>query len=356
MRWQAGERDTAPTEAEVSKRATNMLLFASVGGFGIPTPLTPYPIVTRPLVDNPATLLADIYQVYKEKDPLNASMNYSNMYGDWALQAANTKVTRNVGGANANAQTISDIKTLDSLIRDSIDVVGDDLGVLGILVNNRGNMSDYDSSAYQWQKAGTIPGSSRQWREVQSPGESLAERQRLAGWTFYRQEMDKLDARLENAGFTSYEAAGAAPYKQAKEILISNMSSNPEYQGWLIDFQDRGGARTNSAVRVMEKAINSPEFQKMMFEGGKEGTLGAMVDYVRFRAGIIQAVEATGKSIEHDDNYMLKVSWANIRQSLKNGDVRFAEIMDLYFANDENPQFPGTIVDMNAPLPVMQGE
>lgn len=355
MRWRAGERDTAPDENEINKRTTNMLLFGLAGNVGIPTPLTPYPIVTRPQVANPASLLADIYQVYKEKDPLNASLNFSNSFGDWALEAANTKVTQNVGGANASATTVSDIKTLDGLIREVVPLVGDDLGVLGILINNRSSMVDYEASAYQWQKSGTIAGTNRQWREVQAPGEANAERQRLTGWTVYRQFMDQLDARLQNAGFTSYEVAGAAEYKQAKQVFVQNMSSNPDFQGWLIDFQDRGGARTNAAVRTMEKAIGDADFQKLMFEGGKEGTYAAMTDYVRFRAGIIQALEATGKSIEHDDNYQFKIAWANIRQTLKNRDVRFAEIMDLYLSNDDNPQFPGTIVDMNQPLPMMQG-
>jgi hypothetical protein len=355
MRWRAGERDTAPDESEINKRTTNMLLFAAVGNMGVPTPLTPYPIFTRPQVDNPATLLADIYQVYKEKDPLNASLNFSNSFGDWALEAANTKVTQNIGGANASATTISDIKALDGLIRDVVPVVGDDLGVLGILINNRSSMVDYEASAYQWQKSGTIAGTNRQWREVQAPGQADAERQRLTGWTVYRQFMDQLDARLQNAGFDSYEVAGAAEYKKAKQVFVQNMSQNPDYQGWLIDFQDRGGARTNSAVRTMEMAIGDADFQKLMFDGGKEGTLGAMSDYVRYRAGIIQALAATGKSIEHDDNYQFKVAWANIRQTLKNRDVRFAEIMDLYLSNDDNPQSPGTIVDVNQPIPMMQG-
>ena len=343
-RWRAGERDEPPTEDEISRRTTNSFWFQFLGNMGVPTPLTPYPILTRPIVDSPVQAMQDVYQQYREADPLNASMNFDRQFGDWALEMANTKVTRNVGGASPVPEAITDIKKFDGLIRKAAPLVGDDLSVLGIITNNRASQSEYEASAYRWQTSEKIPGTNREWREVQSPEMSTAERQRVVGWTKYRQFMDQLDAKLQNAGLSSYEVAGARELKAARERFIANMMQNPEYAGWLVDYQDRGGQRTQAAVRTMELAVADDTFRDELMKSGNEQLYGIMGEYVFFRRGIINALERTGKSINHQDNIALKTAWANMRQKWKNRDVRWAEIADLYLSGDENPISPGSFI------------
>jgi len=341
-RWRGGERDEPPTENEIAKRTTNSFWFAFLGNMGVPTPLTPYPILTRPLVDNPVTVMQDTYQKYREADPLNANMNFNNDFGDWALEMANSKVTRNVGGADPTPEVISDIKTFDGLIRKVAPAIGEDLSVLGIITNNRTSQSSYEASAYRWQTSQKIPGTNREWREVQAPEMSVAERQRVTGWTLYRQFMDQLDAKLQNAGLSSYEVAGARELKDARERFVANMMQNPEYAGWLVDYQDRGGARTNAAVRTMELAVSDDTFRNELISTGNEQLYGIMSEYIYYRRGIIQEIERTGNSINHQDNVALKIAWANMRQKWKNRSVRWAEIADLYLSGDDDPQNPGS--------------
>ena len=343
-RWRGGERDAAPTEEEIRKRTSNTFWFMLLGNIGVPTPLTPYPILTRPQIDNPVTAMQEMYRQYQQADPLNASYNFRNQFGDWALEMANSKITVNVGGAEPRPEVISDIKTFDSLIRKAAPLVGDDLSVLGILTNNRLSQVDYETSAYRWQSSQRIPGTNRTWREVQSPEMSTAERQRITGWTVYRQAMDQLDAKLENAGLTSYESAGAAELKAAKTRLVANMMQNPDYAGWVVDFQDRGGARAQAAVRTMELAIADETFRNELIKSGNEQVYGIMSEYVYYRRGIINLLQRSGTSINNPDNIQLKIAWDTMRQRWKNRSVRWAEIHDLYLSSDDNPVSPGSFI------------
>jgi len=344
MRWRAGERDDAPNAEEINKRVTNSFWFSLLGNQGVPTPLTPFPILTRPKIETPQAALQEVYKQLQAANPLTANMNMDNMFGDWGLEASLTKVTKNVGGANPNPQAVSDSKTLEPLIREVSSNVGEkDLSVLGILVNNRRAAEDYDQGAYNWQKVGKIPGTNREWREVQSPQEANAERQKLVGWTVYRKAIDQLDGQLRSAGLSSYELKAAAPYKAAKDRLVANMMSNPDYEGWIVDFQDRGGSKTQSAVRVLESAINNDDFRNLLINGQKEGLLGIMDEYVSMRRNLIAVLDQSGHSIEHDSNLQWKIGWDAMRTKWRNQDERWAEIDSLYLSGDSNPQAPGNI-------------
>lgn len=344
MRFQSGERDDRPTEEELAKRTTNSLLFGLLGNQGIPTPLTPYPILTRPMVDTPGALLQEVNLMLQKADPLNATMNMDKMFGDWAIPAANTKVTQNVGGANPTPETVSDIQDLGPLIRQITPDLGpNDLSVLGILINNRRSPESFEQSSYNWQKAGTIPGTNRQWREIQSPEEAVAERQRLAGWTMWTKFKHQLEAQMQSAGLTSYETKAAAPYKAAKDRFLESMFSNPDFAGWIVDFQDRGGSKTLSAVRVLEAAVQNEAFQNLLIKNGKERLFGIMNEYVTSRRLLLTVLEQSGHSIEHDSNIMWKIGWDAMRLKWRNQDERWAEIDSLYLSGDDNPQSPGNL-------------
>jgi hypothetical protein len=356
MRFRARERDDMPTEEEIAKRTTNSFWFGFLGNQGIPTPLTPFPIITRPQVDSPVTGLQEVYQKLQNNNPLTANMEMDRMFGDWGLEAALTKVTQNVGGANPTPETISDIETLSPLIRSVAPDLGtSDLGVLGILVNNRRAPSAYEQSAYNWQKAKTIPGTNREWREVQSPEEAVAERQRIMGWTIYRQEIDKLDAQMYSAGLSSYELVAAAPYKAAKERLRDNMLSNPDYAGWIVDYQDQGGSKTLSAVRVLESATQNDEFRDLLVKSGKEQLLSIMDQYVEYRRLLNTVLDQSGHSINHESNIEWKVGWDAMRLKWRNSDERWAEIDSLYLSGDSNPQAPGNLFLQELASNEMQG-
>ena len=344
MRFRAGERDSEPTENEIAKRTTNSLWFSLFGNQGIPTPLTPYPIVTRPNIDTPVSALQEVYKQLQEADPLTANLEMDRLFGDWGFEAALNKVTKNVGGANPTTETVSDISTLTPLIRSLSPDLGDsDLNVLGILVNNRRSASEYEPSAYNWQKSQIIPGTNRNWNEVESPEQAVAERQRITGWTIYRKAIDQLDAQMYSAGLTSYELKAAAPYKAAKERIRDNMMANPDYAGWVVDYQDQGGSKTLSAVRVIEGAIRDDSFRNLLVGSGKEQLLSIMDKYVTTRRLLNTVLKQTGHSINHESNLQLKIGWDALRLQWRNQDERWAEIDSLYLSGDSNPQAPGNL-------------
>ena len=347
LRFKGGERDEPPTIDEINKRTTNGLLFQMLGNQGIPTPFTPYPIITRPAIKGPTPVITEYYRELQASDSLNASMNLSRQLGDWAIPVAMGKVNKNVGGASSSPESISDIRTLDSLIRESTTLVGpNDLNVLGMLVNNRIPNEDYekdpykkmefDSSSYNVLKSTTIAGTSDEWTETLSPEESALERERVAGWAKWRAAIDQLDAQMFSAGLTSYMQVAAKPYKDAKDRLKANMFANPDYAGWVIDYQDTGGTKTQSAIRVLDKAVQDSTFRELLLDDNKEKLLATMINYLDTRRLLVIALAETGKGINAEGNERFKIAWDASRLAFRNGNARWAEIESLYLSADED--------------------
>lgn len=348
LRTLARERDDYATPDEISERTTNAFLFAAFGNQGIPTPLTPYPLVGRPRINTPLTALQEIQQRYRDADFENANMNMSVQLGDWALPAAAKSVTSNVGDAEPFASTVSDIKTFDSLIAKAAPLIGDNLDVLGILVNNRIDQSQYEGSARQWLRSTRVAGQSDTWTKVLSAEENDIEQQKTAGYVMYNRFMDQLNAMMYSAGVKSTESVAGLPYKQAKQRFLADMSVNPEYQAWYTSFKDEGGSRTGAAYRVIELAASDPKFNSVMIEANKTQLLANMKDYVFYRRGV--EVALNGTSINDPANDNLKQTWYAIQQKLVQSDTRWAEIFNTYLSAEEVEIMPNGQLDM-AQLP-----
>jgi hypothetical protein len=349
QRFHAGEIDELPTADDIHKMTTNMFWLSVLGQLGVPTPITPYPTLTRPDIQTPAETLQKQMRLYQEKDPQNAMLNFSNDFGDWALQSAMTEVSKDIGGAAPTPATVSDIKTLDPLLRRLAPVLqasGGNLDVLGMLVNNRNSLIGdepnpdqlFEASAFAWLKAKNIPGINEQWREIPGPGLSSLERQRITGWSMHRQFMDIQEARLASRGLTSFNVAAAADLKAANDRFIANMKANPEMAGWVLDYEDRDTTRITSAVTTMQAAVNDPTFTEFMIKNGKEQTLACMIDYLKYRGAIMELARRSGSGLTAKSNARLAQTWDTIQFKLKQRDVRWADIANRFFANDNNPQ------------------
>jgi|TARA_R110000823_G_scaffold27627_2_gene80693 hypothetical protein len=347
MRYYYNDREDMPSTDELNKRATNALLFEAVGNFGAPNPLTPMPIITRPMINTPLMTIQNRYRKEMEHNPDTATQNMTNLFGDWALNGVNQKVTRNIGGANPVSTTVSDINTLDPLIRQISPYINEaNLGVLGILVNNRipyeTEDSDYEKSAYEILKSKKIAGRDDNWRSVQTGEMALADRQRSAGWKKYTDFMGQLDAQVAAAGLSSIQVNAAEPFRQKKKAFIQNMKSNPEMRGWTASYGAGARNRISESIKVIEAGINDSGFQKLMMDSGKERTYGIMVEYIEGRNAIMNVLKESGKSIDNEVNYHWKVTWDAARTKWRNSDVRWAEIDTLYLSGDNNPEFYGT--------------
>lgn len=339
-RYHAHERDDPPKPEEIAQRATNMMWFQVLGNFGMPTPLTPYPIVTRPEIQSPVQVIQDRLRMYQQENSKDANMNFYNDYGDLALMMGTSKITRNVGGAEPQPEVVSDSQTLAPLIRNVVTRINNP-EVLGILVNNRTTDGVYDDSAYAWQETNRIPGSNSEWRVIPGPQQSEAERQRVTGWVEYRQFMDKLDAQLASAGIPNYQVAAARPYKAAKDRFIRSMMENPERDGWQVDYTSQAGPKAVDAVRTMQMAVQDEDFVKLIGEHDPT-LLNAMSTYLHYRNVTLQLVEQSGHSLNAPENTHIKNAWLTIRQNLS-AQPRFAEIMSMYLYGDEEPDNPGLV-------------
>lgn len=345
-RYRANERDEMPTVKEINRRTFNSLMWQGLGNLGIPTPQTPYPVLTRPTIEPAEAALGEIYRMYSAKayqtKENTALRDFSQNFGLWAADIGQMKGTKNTGGANITAETVSDIERHETLINELSGRIGpNDLEVLGILVNNRNSQVSYDPNANAILSTQKIPGLGREWRERLGPTERLQEAQRSTGWMQYRQLMDGLDAELNARGLRNYQQSGAEDLATAKKTFIFNARNNPDMDGWVLDYEDAGGGKTNSALTVMTAATTNPDYRNWMMSNGLEGTLSAMEQYIYYRNGIINILNQVEGSINNQANVGIKEAWESIRYELKSRDVRFAEIADLYLSADEDPRFPG---------------
>lgn len=365
IRIKAGERPPSDDlHAEVHKRVTNMFWFNILGAIGVPTPMTPYPILTRPSVQKQrVNILQDTLKRYMDAqnqtkadgtpviEPGMATMMFSRDFGDDLLPEAISATRMNTSGAEATVATVADIKAFDHLIREVAPKLGTDMELLDILVNNSNPAKiEFSSDAFRWQQITKVPGTSEEWSDNLSPEEATAKRNRDAGWVGWQKFQDDLEAKMFSRGVKGTENAGGRPYALAKEAyIIEQQRSNPD---WYIDYTDAGGNRTNKTIMVLETAIADETFQTRMFENGKEGLLGSMQEYLFYRRHMVTALEQSGKSINDPANAALKESWGIIRQELSQKDERWAEIANRWLSTDDNPQYPG---NWTPSLSVMEG-
>ncbi len=350
-RYRAGERDEIPTVDEINKRTVNNLLWQSLGNLGIPTPQTPYPILTRPNIEPAEGALADIYRMYQQKaytsGDNDALRNLNDQFGLWATDIAQMRGSKGTGGANMVPETITDIRRHEGLIGSVSGAIGPNYtSVLGILVNNRKSQVSYDPGANAVLSTQNIPGLNKEWRTKLGPNERLMEAQRSTGWMQYRQLMDGLDAELQARGLRNYQQKGAEDLALAKKTFLLNAKDNPDLLGWVQDYDDAGGGKTNAAITVMQSAINSDDYQTWMLDNKLEGTMKSMELYLYYRNGVVNILNQVEGGINNPDNIQIKAAWDNIRQELKNNDVRWAEIADLYLTGDDDPRSPGNAYEV----------
>jgi hypothetical protein len=351
-RWRGGERDE-PSNDEIHKRVTNQFWFYVLGAVGVPTPMTPYPILTRPDVQKETvTLLQESLSSYMSAqgtkdasgnyivEPGMATMMWSRDFGDDLLPMALSGTNMNVGGAEPTDATVADTKAFDHIIRDVAPLLGENVELLDIVVNNsNGPALDYSDEAYRWQKVTRIPGLGETWRQPLAPEEIEAKRMRDAGWAEWQKFQDQLDAKMYAAGVKSTQHSGGEPFRRAQQVwIINKQKDNPH---WYSDYSDGGGTRTKQTIMVLEKLASDPVFNQRMLEKGQEGLVQSINEYVFYRRHMVAALEQSGKSINDPVNAPLRESWDIIRTRLKEGDVRWAEIANRWLATDDNPQFPG---------------
>lgn len=337
LKWWAGERDDYPQPDEIMQRTNGMFLLRMLGNAFAFTPPA-YESAVQPLVD--------IQRAYDQKYGIEGPMKFSEQFGDVLLTIGNTASTLNVGGAMSSADTVRSIKANEDLIRKvSPNISDENLDILGILVNEDPKSSVYDTSAYRWLTTTNIPGTTRKWREVNSGAEAEAEVQRQAGWVEYMKFKGQLDALRQQRGLKSFRVKGAEQLNSYRREFIDNMKANPMYAAWVTDFESMGSSKTYDAVKLIDAALKDPEF---MARRGDSRTWQMAALYIDGRQRLIDAVKASGSSLESKSNAGLAQEWDEFRNSLIDQDAGWAAIANRYLNGDDTPSELGTsFLDVN---------
>ena len=323
--WQGGYRDDYPTAAEITDRTNGQFWLRFIGNMTAFTP-PEYTTLVQPVID--------MQRRYDDAYQLEGPMMFSQTYGNELLTWGSTDTTKNVGGVVTTADAVRNIRKHEALIERVAPMAKDDPSVLGILVNSDDPEAAYDASALRWLQDSTIPGLSRNWRELVSGPEALNESQRQAGWVEYTKFMGQLDAMLENAGLANYQLAAARPLNNMRKAFIDDMMNNPNYYAWSIDYKNAGSTKTVSAVNVITEALKN---EKFMTDRQGDLTWVQANNYIGARNEVIAAVIASGKPLSNEINDGLRAEWDSFRQILINRDIGWGNIANRYLTGDDNP-------------------
>lgn len=351
-RFNAGEIDEMPTADDIHKRTTNTMWFYVLGNQGVPTPLTPYPILSRPEIKNPTVqVLNEAFMQYQKAmgkknengeyivAPGEAMRMFARDFGYDLLEVAlsTTNVSESIGGAKVTNATVADIKAYDTQIRELMEgglASIDDYRILDILINNsNGPEYEYSLEANRYLGLNNIPSVSEKWREQNTGPEAVSQTIADVGWVQYRQFMDGLDAEMQSAGVKSLESKAGIPYKNKKIAFLTNLAK--AYPDWKEDYMAGAERSLPSAITLINKIATDSTIQQRMMENGQETLAANFQEYSYYRQHVAQALKEAGDN-EYDRASVLEM-WDVIRTDLKNRDIRWAEIANRWLDADEAP-------------------
>lgn len=338
-----GQRDNAPSGDEINDIVKDQFLFDVIGAIGFPTPATPYPILTPPKIDTPEEVLQDLVRAYFDQadrtDPnSNPGSDFQEKFGYLMATGARATTSTGMGGIAPQLVAVEDAKRFSPLIDEVADSIQkDNYGVLGMITNMRASRNDYDRNARTWQKLNPIPGKGIKWREDLAPDEQIQESQRVAGWVNYRSRVDALEAKLFDRGLRNFQQRGAEDLRAQKKQLVTDMTENPLFSGWTLDYQDAGRGKTVAANQTLRLALADDEFKDFMFEEGMENTWKAMNVYVDTRNRVGNFLNGVEGGIDKPENRKVKEFWQGFQDELRMSDDRWSEMFDLYLSSDNDP-------------------
>ena len=334
LRWRAGEREEYPDNQEIIDRTNGQFVLRMLGNLLAFTP-PDYQYAVQPLID--------MQRSYDQAYQLDGPMRFSENFGNETLVLSNTDTTKNIGGALSNMKAVGNIRKYSDLISGLSPRLGDDLSVLGIIVNDKAGDAEYDPSAYRWLGQEEIPGASKNWRELISGPESMRESQRTAGWVEFTKFMGSLDALLEQRGLSSYRVKAAEDLNNYRKEKIAMMKDDPMYEGWRIDYEDIGGNKAEKTLMVLNSALNNQNFMK---DKGDSGMWQNASLYLEARNQVMSALDNGGQSLPDGYKDTILAEWDEFRQNLKSRDNDWTAIANRYLGSDDDPSSQQSTVSL----------
>lgn len=339
-KWLGGYRDAEPSPEEIKQR-TNGYYFARI--IANLTAFTPprYESKLDPLVQ----AIRENDRVYGADGPRISN----DQFGTLLMMLGDFSGTKNVAGLrSATEDQVRVARDHAGLIQKIAPNLGDDLSVLGILLN-RDVDAMYDPSSSAWQRTNLIPGTTEPYRKLQDPQQAMVESSRQAGWVAWIQLSEQLKSALEQRGLSSFRAAGATDLRNIRDQAIAQMRDNPLFRGWYDDFIDFGSQRTINTVELLREAVAD---EKWMTDNGSSPVWQAAQQYLYHRQIVLDAVAASGVGINNSDNREIRDYWDTVRAYLDNRFNGWSVISSRYLSGDDDPQTPGeslTAVSETAP-------
>ena len=326
--WMAGYRDDMPGRDEILNKTR---------GFYTLRMLANLTAITPPQYESMIDPLVETVRMYDEKYGIDSARMFNQQFGPFLQMIGDWSNSKNISGMGAYADSVEAARKYGDVIAQvspTLDRMGD-LSAISILTMGGSASSLYDDSAYGWQFSNTIPGVNRSFREMQKPEQSWAQSKINAGWTTYITKMDELDARLKQAGITSYRYH--PELKAEKDAFIADMANNPLFYEWYQDYKEFGSSRTNSAITTMQAAVANDKF---MTDHKDSPIWQAVPQYLYHRQVVLDTLKGRTGSINASDNEDVRQYWDDARAYLaQNPD--WAAFSNRFLNGDEDPSDPG---------------
>lgn len=197
-----------------------------------------------------------------EADALPVVAPAEAVFGAEVVEALGVRSRTNNAGAPSSAAAVDRARENTELIRKlapDLETSGN-LDSLGLLFTDVDDL--YDPNAQAWMVSNTIPGTDEEFRSVENPEQSYRDARIAAGWQRWMRGKEALELDMANKGISwaSMSEREEYLYKQQKDALRDAITS--DYPEWRTAFDDQGGLRAQSAIKVIEGRLSDPVSQE----------------------------------------------------------------------------------------------
>lgn len=335
-KYETGLRSTEPTWDELMDRADRWAWFRTSAAF-----LMPFSINQQ----DPYQFFRDEYSRMQKLDQNSADEKFYEKYGD-SFYSFSQSMSKNNTGLKPTTESVK----MSAYYQDLIDKVGPEYA--GLIVGDEGD-GEFSQGAYFYQKThGIGAGSTSNQREQLDAREAWKKGMVARGWQQYNSIMDTVNAKLFDAGFSSYDEKGAETFKNMKKAILYLLTKREMPDGtkngfyneaWEEEWNsfDKGKYDRNAAN--LYKIVEDPMIWSKAVN--PDGTVGVRSDIYTLRTYLEYRREMQKTLIERkmaggsDDittkkNRDLKDSWDRMTLSLLEADTRFGWVHSRYFGSD----------------------
>lgn len=336
LRWQKGERDTAPTVDEVKEKARNFIYLKAATNL-----LAPFSVQYGSETDFYKTALRNLQDIHRNEP--NGQQAADAEFLDKYPEAFDIlpSLSRNNAKAFATGAAVDNMKRYKTLGASA--TVAEDPGLFGFVANYglKYNKQDFSSAAYSWQfsNRGDMPD---EYRQTLTPEEIHKQALVDKGWIEFSRVMDAVETSLGQQGIDPTSKVGVQVIAKVRQQFaqdhrdIANPDGTTEQNPWFLDYNSSDKAKYDRRAGFFNDVLNDKTFMR---DHGNDPLIKNIGAYLSLRAmvgtALLQAKEQGGSlSLKAQQNAGIAAYWAQQVQALKAGNIEFAAWVDRYFTND----------------------